>query len=431
MSRRNALRARIDQTPFVDTHEHLVEESTRLRGAGAHRLQPCVDAALLFAHYAKDDLWVAGMGAEERDRFFSPDVDPADKWALLAPAYERARMTGYIRAVDETLARLFAVDRLDGASFVRVSEQMAQRTRPGFYRDVIAAAGVEVCQVNSLEAFFCESADPDLLQQDLSLIPFTTGIDLASIERFSERAEIRVKSLRDWHDVIDWAFATYGPRADAVKSQAAYQRRLDYADVPADDAAPQFARLLDGKDLSARRRKALEDHLMRYCLAAAGRARLPVKLHCGYYAGADRMPLERVRQNAGDLCPLLIDFPDVSFVLMHIGYPYQDEYIALAKQYRNVTIDLCWAWIINPLACVRFIKEFLTAAPRNKILTFGGDYGVVEPVVGHAAIARQGLAQALDEMVEGGWLTEPQAFALIEPLMRGNARGLFPIFDRA
>jgi len=431
LSRRDALRGRIDQTPFVDTHEHLVEESTRLLGAGAHRLQPCVDAALLFTHYAKDDLWVAGMGADARDRFFSPSVDPADKWSLLAPAYERVRTTGYIRAVDETLARLFAVDRLDKASFVRVSEQMVQRARPGFYRDVIAAAGVEVCQVNSLETFFCETADPEVLQQDLSLVPFTTGIDQPTIERFAERSGVRVKDLGDWHTVIDWAFATYGPRADAVKSQAAYQRRLDYAEVSADDAAPQFERLLGGKELSARRRKALEDHLMRYCLAAADRARLPVKLHCGYYAGSDRMPLERARQNAADLCPLLIDFPDVSFVLMHIGYPYQDEYIALAKHYRNVTIDLCWAWIINPVACVRFIKEFLAAAPRNKILTFGGDYGVVEPVVGHAAIARQGLAQALDEMVEDGWLAEAQAFDLVDPLIRGNARDLFPIFGRA
>jgi predicted TIM-barrel fold metal-dependent hydrolase len=104
------------------------------------------------------------------------------------------------------------------------------------------------------------------------------------------------------------------------------------------------------------------------------------------------MPLERVRQNAADLCPLLVDFPETAFVLMHIGYPYQDEYIALAKHYANVHFDLCWAWIINPLAAARFVREYLVAAPASKFLTFGGDYANVETIVGHAKVARLGLA---------------------------------------
>lgn len=103
-------------------------------------------------------------------------------------------------------------------------------------------------------------------------------------------------------------------------------------------------------------------------------------------------------------------------------------YLALAKHYRNVVVDLCWAWIINPAATVRFVKEFLLAAPSNKLLTFGGDYGAVENVVGHAAIARQGLGQALSELVDEGWLAERAALDLVEPLMRDNARALFPIF---
>ena len=102
--------------------------------------------------------------------------------------------------------------------------------------------------------------------------------------------------------------------------------------------------------------------------------------------------------------------------------------MALAKHYRNVTVDLCWAWIINPVACVRFVKELLLAAPSNKLLTFGGDYATVENVVGHAAVARQGLGQALSELVAEGWLRERDALDLVEPLMRGNARALFPIF---
>jgi predicted TIM-barrel fold metal-dependent hydrolase len=138
------------------------------------------------------------------------------------------------------------------------------------------------------------------------------------------------------------------------------------------------------------------------------------------------MPLQRLRKNASDLCPLLQDFPDTRFVLMHIGYPYQDEFIALAKHYRNVYIDLCWAWIINPMAGVRFVKEFLMAAPANKLFTFGGDYIPVEPVYGHSRIARMGLAQAITELVEESWIAAEETPALIERLMRGNALEVFP-----
>jgi len=138
------------------------------------------------------------------------------------------------------------------------------------------------------------------------------------------------------------------------------------------------------------------------------------------------MPLTRLRQNAGDLCPLLKDFPDTTFVLMHIGYPYQDEAIALAKHYRNVTIDMCWAWIINPMASIRFVKEFLLAAPANKLFTFGGDYLTVENIYGHSKIARLGLTQALTELVEEGWIPREEIPVLVERIMRQNALEKFP-----
>jgi len=86
---------------------------------------------------------------------------------------------------------------------------------------------------------------------------------------------------------------------------------------------------------------------------------------------------------------------------------------------------MCWAWILNPPACVRFLKEFLMAAPANKLLSFGGDYGAVENVPGHARIARLGLSQALSELADEGWLREKTLEPLIGRLMIGNAEELF------
>jgi len=50
------------------------------------------------------------------------------------------------------------------------SEQLRAHVQPGFYRQVLARAGVECCHVDSREdPLFGETQQPDLLRQDLRL----------------------------------------------------------------------------------------------------------------------------------------------------------------------------------------------------------------------------------------------------------------------
>jgi hypothetical protein len=91
---------------------------------------------------------------------------------------------------------------------------------------------------------------------------------------------------------------------------------------------------------------------------------------------------------------------------------------------------MCWAWIINPVAAKDFLKKFLVTAPANKIFTFGGDYFPVEAVLGHATLARQGIALALCELVEEQWLDLDDALALVDPIMHGNAQKTFRLAEK-
>jgi hypothetical protein len=116
---------------------------------------------------------------------------------------------------------------------------------------------------------------------------------------------------------------------------------------------------------------------------------------------------------------------------MHICYPFYEDLLAVAKHYANAYVDLCWAWIINPVAAKDFLKKCLVTMPANKVFTFGGDYIPVEPVVGHAILARRGIALALTELVEEGWMELEEALDLVEPLMRGNARTVFRLEEKA
>jgi 23S rRNA maturation-related 3'-5' exoribonuclease YhaM len=99
--------------------------------------------------------------------------------------------------------------------------------------------------------------------------------------------------------------------------------------------------------------------------------------------------------------------------------------LSLAKHFSNAYIDMCWSWSINPLAAKDFLKKFILTAPNNKIFTFGGDDIIVENLIGHAAIARKGITQALSELVSDGWITLNNALDLVDNLMYKNAEKLF------
>jgi predicted TIM-barrel fold metal-dependent hydrolase len=336
--------------------------------------------------------------------------------------------TGYGQAVRIALKELYEMDDLDAPAAERLQTAYESFRKPGMYRKaLVEAAGIESCQVNYLWRPFRESRQPTLLMQDLSFLRMHVDPDVPS---HAGPAGIAVKSLDDWHRTIRWWFDRYGPYAVAVKSQAAYSRGLDYQRVTPEAASGPFEKHLRGEPLSPEERKRLEDHLFWVCVDEATRHGLPVKLHTGYYAGENGMPLARVLANPAQAADLCRSAPDTRFVFMHIGYPSWQEMISVAKHYTNAIIDMCWAWIIDPVGSKEFLKRHIVTAPANKVLVFGGDYIPVECVVGHARLARRGIARALGELVEEGWLREADALELVEPLLRGNARKIFRLEEK-
>ena len=423
---RKVIFKKVSQTPFYDTHEHLMDESVRLKGTD-ERL-PCDDWALVLWHYLNNDMRTAGMSKKICNKFLSPKINPLDKWALLEPYWSAIKNTGYGQAVCITLKELYDVDELSAKTVKKVQAGYEKIRRSGFYKYILKdLANIESCQVDSLGLPFRQSEMPTLLMQDLSIYHMIAD---PTFKPLVEPTGIKVTCLSDYHKVIDWWFAEYGKYAVAVKSQHAYSRDIDYEKVPADKVEAVFKKVLDGQIVSPEEKKALEDHNFWYAVGKATKASLPVKIHTGYYAGQNGMPLSRLMKNPGSASDLCRIAPETNFIFMHICYPYYEPMIALAKHYTNAYIDMCWAWIINPIASKDFLKKYLVTAPANKILAFGGDYLVVEPVLGHAVIARRGITLALSELVEEGWLSLDNALELTDPIMHGNARQIFNLAEK-
>lgn len=420
--------AKVFETQLIDTHEHLIEEKGRFTGT-SHKRVPCDDWALILNHYLNSDMITAGMPKKDYDDFFSPDVDPIQKWQLLKPYWLAVKNTGYGQAVCISMRELYGVDELSAKTVRKAQDGYEKLRRPGFYKKVLNdMANIESCQVNSLEGTpFMESDMPDFLMQDISIVGM---FSLSRSKQFSGPTGIKVSDISDWYRVIDWWFDKYSTYAVAVKSQNAYARDIDYEKASAKKAGAAFKRNLVGARLSDAEKKNLEDHLFWYAVEKATEHNLPIKLHTGYYAGQNSMPLSRLIDNAGSATALCKIAPNAKFVFMHICYPYYEELISVVKQWTNAYVDMCWSWIINPVAAKDFLKKYLVTAPANKILTFGADYIPVEPVLGHAVIARRGIALALSELVEEGWMNLDNALELTDPIMHGNARRIFRLNEK-
>jgi predicted TIM-barrel fold metal-dependent hydrolase len=420
--RMESLARKIQETPLIDTHEHLMNESERL-GAGDKVWDKANDWSFLLSHYFDSDLVASGMSQADHDRLFSVGPSPREKWKLFEPLWPFVKYTGYGLNVRHTLKDVYGIDDLTADTIKSLETAYHETLKPGFYRRLLRDIGnIESCQVNLWP--FLESEQPDLLKSDLHI---SGMIEEDWDPQFAQTAGVTVRTLEDWHRVIDFWISTYGKKAVAVKSTMAYHRDLDCAPTPAEAAEKPFGKKLRKEPLTPAERKILEDHLFWYAVGRATEQGLPVKLHTGYYAGHGYMPLGRVRGNPAAVCELCRHSPETRFVLFHICYPYYEEMLAVAKHYPNAYMDMCWSWIINPLAAKDFLKKYLLTAPANKIFTFGGDYIPVELVPGHAAIARQGIAQALGELVDERWVSLDEAMALADLVMHENARTLYKL----
>ena len=212
-----------------------------------------------------------------------------------------------------------------------------------------------------------------------------------------------------------------------IKSGLAYRRILYYENVMKEDAVRVLDLMLDevkGRNLSFDDLKPLQDYMMHRVLELADKSRLPVVIHTGLHAGNGNI-IENSKPT--HLVNLFQQFPDVKFVLYHGSYPYGGELSTLAKNFRNVYIDLCWLHVISPSYTKRYLHEWLETVPASKIMGFGGDYQNVENVYGHLLFARQIIANVLAEKVRDGYFTESEAMKIAKMILYDNAVNLYKL----
>ena len=353
--------------------------------------------------------------------FDASDPDIAGRFRGIEAAWRDTQLTGYGEAVSLIARHAYGLDELtaDGLAAAQGRTAELRRTRgalpaaprrgqprPRADRRLLLAVHAGRLRARLLPV------RPVLVQ----LLLRRHRLPRPSTRRPASRSPICRRSGAPWRRSSPGT----APCAIAVKAQHAYARTLNWTERSDADAAVALDAILG-------RPKAQVDLDTWLCLGDWCWARgveltiehdLPFKIHTGYYAGNDRMPVEFIP--AGNMCALFARYLDAKFVLMHIAYPYCDELVALAKHYRNIWVDLCWAWSIDPYSSRDFVRRFIHAAPINKLFAFGGDTGWPTSAMAYAMQARGGIRAALEAEVAAGDLTEKQAMQVASRIMRDN-----------
>jgi hypothetical protein len=410
----------IQQTPLCDSHEHMNKEDDYLNN-GPDVLQ------CLFQNYVYADLVVAGAEEKAVDSLiYDKDSEVTARFRPVQKAWESVVHTGYGEAVRYIARSLFDLDELTPESLEAAQEKARSLIRPGQRLRILKElANLDHIQTDDgCRPCLPDASGPDFFFYDISWASFCRGV--IDVPGLADETGIEVKDLSSLRRAMETVFEKYAACAIAIKSQHAYYRTIEWRERMDDEAARSLAVCLgSGENAPVEHRLCLGDWCWSRGVELGIRHDLPFKIHTGYYAGQGRMPVDFIK--GGNLCSLLMRYPEARFVLMHIAYPYNDELIALAKHFRNVYSDLCWAWSIDPYSSANFVRRFIRAVPANKLFVFGGDTMWPGAAMAYAYQARKWLTYALEREVEEGLLAESEAIDLADRYMRGNQYDCFRV----
>lgn len=418
----------IDQMWIVDTHEHLGSEEDYLK-------RP-VDFLARMLHYVESDLMSAGMSRPfaldwgKNLKVQDTTIPLSERWALFTQYWKEMRFTGYGRALRMVVNDIYGLDInvLTPASCQELNNRIAAANTPGLYRRILKdKARIELSLVDvSNSKINREFFTPVMRFDNFMIVQGRKDLEL-----ITEKTGVVIHSLKDMVHALEVAFAMAVKEGIVgVKSGLAYERRIYYPRPTESEAEAAFNKVVDTfvgyarTDIVPSRNETLpyQNYMMHQICQLAAKYKLPFQIHTGLQTGAGNII---TNSKPTDLVNLIMEYPDVKFDLFHGSYPYGHELGAMAKNFPNVYIDMCWMHIISPKLSQDCLSEWIETVPGNKILGFGGDYSYVEGAYAHARMAREVIATVLAEKVISKYLTEDEANELAVKILRTNAIELF------
>ncbi len=354
-----------------------------------------------------------------------------ERWPVLERAWKRTSHTGYAQVTRRVLKRFYGEASLTLDALIRMQDRLLDLTDRATFVGILDEAKIagRVLDVwpdikKIVDGTFEVSPRGFLA---VSLPDYHAISSYDDVQRHVAPLGRTVTSLDEYLAACREIFEAYKAMgAVAFKDQSAYSRTLDYGNPTRAEAEAVFNWFME----DPRRRasypdgiRPLDDYLFHEFLRMAQDMDLPVQIHTGHMAGIRN---DIVKTNAIGLTKVIELHREVRFDLFHANWPYSGEWLYLAKNYPNVTLDFCWANIIDPIYCQNLFKQALSSVPHGKIHGYGSDFGgSVDRAWAHVQIARDNIAIALSDLVDLEYLGLDDAKEVAQAWLFGNANAFF------
>ncbi len=421
------------QLPKIDTHEHLPPEKALLD-------HPADILDMLFFPYNCDTLWSAGCTDAEWKQLTDKTLPLQQRCELLEKYLPAIRYAAVFRAFARTMALEFGEKTVDAQSLCRADAKLQAKMKKPFYDDAMDHLNIR----GSINFHLYDAAEL-FPGERLRFVPNVTDMlpqgreDVARLEKASG---VKIYTLEGLLHAVDLMFESYAAAGvRAIKFSSGYWRTLHYAAPDRQLAAQQLESVLaaqaNGDDYNNGRpllRKsyeevaALEDCMVHHMLALCEQHGFAAVFHVGMHAWNDNDP-ERTR--AHYLRNVIRRYSGVNFILLHVGIPYFEEAVLMARYYPNVCLDLTWTHICSPRLAREIVHRILEQVPVNKVFAFGGDYGYILALRGHLEIAMENLAVVMAESVAEGILDEEQGKEILRSWYFDNPNRVYGLGFRA
>lgn len=412
----------VKELEIIDTHEHLPHRE-ELRNSVSDVLEEYL------GHYFIRDLVSAGLTQKELEDIHRGDISVKDKWKIVEPYWEIARYTGYGRSLDISAQELYGIDRIDGTTVEELDKKFRQSFGEKHFNKVLKEkSNIKISLLDHPLAFESDYTYYRPVMHIDHLIFLKTAFDIKLIENETNTTITSFNAYIQACDKIIYSYLEKG--IIAYKCGLAYMRPLKFDRFSAYEAEKEFNKIFSSDYYIYKSNeiyspgKSFQDYMMHHILDILNENNAILQLHTGIQEGNGNIIYN---SNPEQLSNLFMEYPNVTFDVFHIGFPYQNVLSAIGKMFPNVFIDMCWAHIISPPTCIRILGEWLETMPYNKISAFGGDYCFIDGVYGHQYLARENVSKVLAQKVEENLFDIKTAKKIAKDLFYNNPVNIFKL----
>lgn len=416
------IRSAVDAVPAIDTHDHLRpfdqiaerNETDIGRGMTLHSLWRG-------SYYP----WINPLSAWRDGESFD------SWWARAKGDFQDARATSFYRYLLPAFTDLYGVDfeTMTDAQAGELNRRIFENYQDDRWLKKVVTERANI-ELMFIDPYWSRLKFERAYPFSIPVLNVTSMVNGYSASAFNSAADSPyvyaeqhghpIKTLDDYLFTLDKIFEdAVAHDVVCLKSTLAYQRTLDFEDIPRVLAERVFDRPV--RDLNAAEINDFQDFIFRRLCELSAKYNLPFQIHTGQARIQGSNPML--------LVDLIESNPQTKFILFHGGFPWIGETGVIAMRHKNVWVDSVWLPQLSYTMAKRAYQEWLEVMPSDRIM-WGADTVNAEGIYAATAFTRQCLSEALAEKVVRGELREEQAIHIGGQVMRENALKLFPNLKR-